>query len=88
MLPEVKKESSERLNKIAGQLGGIQKMVEDERYCIDIITQIAAVRAAIDKVGLIVMKGHIKTCVSDAIRKNNDDLIIDELEKTMFMFLR
>lgn len=88
MLPEVKKDSTERLKKIAGQVNGIQKMIEDERYCIDILTQIAAVRAAIDKVGIIVFKGHVQTCVSEAIKKGKGDIVIEELEKTISKFLK
>lgn len=88
MLPEVKTESLRRLKKIAGQVGGIGKMLEDERYCIDILTQVAAVRSAVDKVGLIILKGHLQTCVSDAIKKDKGDILIDELEKTMSKFLK
>ncbi len=88
MLAEVKKESSGRLKRIAGQIGGIQKMIEDERYCIEILTQIAAVRAAIDRVGMIVFKGHVQTCVSAAIKRGKGDVLIDELEKTMSKFLK
>ncbi len=88
MLPEIKQDSTERLKKIAGQVNGIQKMIEDERYCIDILTQIAAVRAAIDKVGMLVFKGHVKTCVSHAIKEGKGDTLIDELEKTMSKFLK
>ncbi len=88
MLPEVKQEATERLRKIAGQVHGIQRMIEDERYCIDILTQIAAIRAAIDKVGIMVFKGHVKTCVSHAIKQGKGDMLIDELEKTMSKFLR
>jgi DNA-binding FrmR family transcriptional regulator len=88
MLPEVKQETTDRLKKIAGQVNGIQRMIDDERYCIDILTQIAAVRAAIDRVGMMVFKGHVKTCVSNAIKKGEGDMLIDELEKTMSKFLR
>ena len=49
-----------RLNRIEGQVKGIQKMVEEERYCIDILTQISAIRSAINKVGSIILENHIK----------------------------
>ena len=49
-----------RLNRIEGQVKGIQKMVDEERYCIDILTQISAIRSAINKVGSIILESHIK----------------------------
>ena len=48
-----------RLNRIEGQVKGIQKMVDEERYCIDILTQISAIRSAINKVGSIILDNHI-----------------------------
>ena len=88
MLPEVKEETTDRLKKIAGQVNGIQRMIESDRYCIDILTQIAAVRAAVDRVGMLVFKGHVKTCVAHAIKEGKGDVLIDELEKTMSKFLK
>jgi DNA-binding FrmR family transcriptional regulator len=52
-----------RLARIEGQVKGISKMVEDDRYCIDVLTQINAVRAALDKVALGLLDGHVKHCV-------------------------
>jgi len=56
---EVKKEALPRLSKIEGQIRGIQKMIEKERYCIDIINQVTAAQRALDQVGLRVMKRHM-----------------------------
>ncbi|HXD54784.1 MAG TPA: metal-sensitive transcriptional regulator [Solirubrobacteraceae bacterium] len=55
-----------RLRRIGGQVRGIEQMVEDDRYCIDVLTQIAAVRAALDKVALGLLDGHARTCVVGA----------------------
>jgi CsoR family transcriptional regulator, copper-sensing transcriptional repressor len=55
-----------RLRRIEGQVRGIQKMVEDDRYCIDVLTQIAAIQAALDKVALGLLDGHARTCVVGA----------------------
>ena len=55
-----------RLRRIEGQVRGIEQMVEDDRYCIDVLTQIAAVRAALDKVALGLLDGHARTCVIGA----------------------
>ncbi len=54
-----------RLRRIEGQIGGIQRMVEDDRYCIDVITQISAVQAALDKVALGLLDDHARHCVVD-----------------------
>ena len=70
-----------RLKIIEGQVKGIQRMVENEKYCIEILTQISAVRAALDKAGKVILRRHLDHCVSNAIR--NDHLeskeLIDEL---------
>ncbi len=53
----------DRLARIKGQVGGIERMVEGDRYCIDVLTQISAVQAALDKVALGLLDGHARTCV-------------------------
>jgi len=55
-----------RLRRVEGQVRGVQKMIEEERYCIDVLTQIAAVQAALDKVALGLLDGHARTCVMGA----------------------
>jgi DNA-binding FrmR family transcriptional regulator len=55
-----------RLRRIEGQVRGVARMVEDDRYCIDVLTQIAAVQAALDKVGLGLLDDHVHHCVMDA----------------------
>lgn len=52
-----------RLNRIAGQVTGIQRMVEEDRYCVDILNQIAAVRSALDRLGIQLLSSHLDTCV-------------------------
>jgi len=61
-----------RLNRIAGQVRGIGQMVEDGRYCIDILTQIQAVRSALAKVESEVLKDHAATCVAEAIATGDE----------------
>ncbi len=61
-----------RLRRIEGQIRGIQGMVEDDRYCIDILTQIAAAQAALDKVALGLLDGHAHTCVIGAEAEQQD----------------
>jgi DNA-binding FrmR family transcriptional regulator len=55
-----------RLRRIEGQVRGVQKMVDEDRYCIDVLTQISAVQAALDKVALGLLDGHARTCVAGA----------------------
>jgi DNA-binding FrmR family transcriptional regulator len=55
-----------RLRRIEGQVRGIERMVEEDRYCIDVLTQIAAIQAALDKVALGLLDGHARTCVVGA----------------------
>ena len=52
-----------RLNRIAGQVAGVQRMVEEDRYCVDILTQIAAVRSALDTLGVELLTNHLEGCV-------------------------
>jgi CsoR family transcriptional regulator, copper-sensing transcriptional repressor len=70
---EAKKKSLERLSRIEGQVRGIARMVEGGRYCIDIMTQIAAVQAALRKVEDEVLKSHVAHCVEHAIRSGDAD---------------
>jgi CsoR family transcriptional regulator, copper-sensing transcriptional repressor len=63
---EHKGDVQKRLARIEGQVRGIQGMVEDDRYCIDVINQIQAVQAALDKVGLGLLDDHVKECVAGA----------------------
>jgi DNA-binding FrmR family transcriptional regulator len=64
--PEIRAQVEQRLRRIAGQVGGIQRMVEQDRYCVDVLLQVAAVRAALDQVGKLVLGSHVETCVADA----------------------
>lgn len=71
-----------RLNRIEGQVRGIRSMVEEERYCIDIITQVSAVSSALNAFNKALISQHIKTCVADNIRSGNDE-VVDELCETL-----
>lgn len=88
MNEETKKDVLPRLRKIEGQIRGIQRMVEKERYCIDIINQVTAAQRALDQVGLRVMKRHIETCVTDVIKSDGGGPIIGELMETIYKFIR
>ncbi len=74
-----KKELKPRLKKVAGQINGIDKMIEEGRYCVDIIQQVLAARAALNKVALIILEQHAKSCVVSAIKEDRADESIEEL---------
>ncbi|HHT36967.1 MAG TPA: metal-sensitive transcriptional regulator [Firmicutes bacterium] len=75
---ESKKKIIQRLKRIEGQIRGIQKMIEDEKYCIDVLTQVSAARAALDRVGMIIFEEHSHSCLLRAIEDGQVDAI-DEL---------
>ena len=80
----VKKEALTRLRRVEGQVRGIMKMVEEEKYCIDIINQITAAEKALSGVARIVMKRHVESCVSSAIVQGKGQMKIDELINAVF----
>jgi DNA-binding FrmR family transcriptional regulator len=67
-----KEQLQTRLRRIEGQVRGIERMVEEDRYCIDVLTQIAAIQAALDKVALGLLDGHAHTCVVGAEPEQQD----------------
>ena len=81
--PKVKKDVIKRLSYIFGHLKGIQNMVEENKYCIDIVKQIQAVQSALNKVSEIVLEDHLKTCVSHAIKKGGGQKFIKEVMETI-----
>jgi DNA-binding FrmR family transcriptional regulator len=68
-----KEDLLKRLRRISGQVGGLERMVAEERYCIDILTQVSAVQAALDKVALGVLSDHARHCVIDAGDADRDE---------------
>jgi DNA-binding FrmR family transcriptional regulator len=68
-----------RLSYIEGHLGGIRKMVEEDRYCVDILRQTYAVRKAIEKLEAMMLESHLHTCVPEGIREGREAAVIDEL---------
>ena len=87
MINEAAKENAlKRLKKIEGQVRGIMRMVEEEKYCIDIISQITAAEKALDGVAKIVMKRHVESCVTEAIVRGEGQNKIDELIDSVFKY--
>ena len=79
-----------RLRRIEGQVRGLQRMVEEEAYCVDILTQIGSVVSASEKVGAILLKDHVEHCVRESIEKGGleADEKIEELTTAVERFLR
>ncbi len=77
--PETLRQLQNRLSRITGQLGGIAKMLEENRYCGDILTQVAAVESALQAFGYIVLQEHMETCVADGIRAGDREILEEAL---------
>lgn len=80
--PEEFRSLMNRIKRIQGQLRGIEKMLDSNAYCTDILTQSAAARAALDSFNRELLSSHIKSCVAQNIREGNDD-VVDELLDTL-----
>ncbi|GEL77580.1 metal-sensitive transcriptional regulator [Tenuibacillus multivorans] len=78
-----KERVSNRLKRIEGQVRGLQKMIEEDRYCVDVLVQISAVKAALDKVGYQMLERHAKMCVTNAVKEGNGEEYMDELMKVI-----
>jgi DNA-binding FrmR family transcriptional regulator len=81
-----KQQLTNRLKRIEGQVRGLQKMIEEDRYCVDVLVQMSAINAALKKVGYSLLERHTKTCVSEAIRSGDSDEQIQELMKVIQQF--
>jgi DNA-binding FrmR family transcriptional regulator len=76
-----------RISRIEGQVRGIGKMVAEDRYCIDVLIQVQAARAALTRVGLEILEDHAKGCVVDAVQRG-DDALVAELVDAVKKFVR
>jgi CsoR family transcriptional regulator, copper-sensing transcriptional repressor len=76
-----------RLNRIQGQVRGVSRMVDEEAYCIDVLTQINAIKAAIDQVGFLLLEDHIKGCVVSSVRQG-DQSKVNELVQAVERFAK
>ena len=81
MKPKTQASCRSRLRRIEGQVRGIERMIDEERYCIDILTQLHAVRAALKKVEDEVLKDHVEHCVHDAIRGGKTEEQFEKLQE-------
>lgn len=88
--PERKRSSLNRLRRIEGQVRGLQRMVEEERYCADVLTQLSSVQEALRAVGRELLRNHLEHCATEAIRSGGDDAeaMYDELIDLVYRHLR
>jgi DNA-binding FrmR family transcriptional regulator len=83
-----KQQIEARLGRIEGQVRGLRKMVDDDRYCIDVLTQVSAVQSALDSVALVLLKDHTEHCVAEAIRSGEGDDKVRELSEAVERLVR
>jgi CsoR family transcriptional regulator, copper-sensing transcriptional repressor len=80
-----------RLRRIEGQVRGLQRMVDEDAYCVDILTQVAAVQTALEQVAVNVLDGHVRHCVADAVSgddQSTSDAKLDELMAAVRRFAK
>ena len=77
-----------RLRRIAGQVEGVARMVEEDRYCVDILLQVASAQAALGQVAKIVLRSHAETCVTDAIESERPIERKQKLDELMGLLVR
>ena len=83
-----KQQLQTRLRRIEGQVRGVARMIEEDKYCVDVVTQVAAIQAALDKVSLGLLDGHIRGCVREEIQAGGGDERVDELLEVMDRVMR
>lgn len=88
--PERKRSNRNRLRRIEGQVRGLQRMVEEERYCADVLTQLSSVQEALRAVGRELLRNHLEYCAAEAIRAGGEEAeaMYDELIELMYRHLR
>ena len=77
-----------RLRRVEGQIKGIQKMVEEEKFCGDILIQVSAARAALNSVGGLILENYIKNCLKDQLEGNGEEEALDKLVDIMLKYTK
>ena len=88
MTPETREQARKRIRRIAGQVAGIERMIEQDRYCVDVLHQVAAVRAALDALGKQLLSGHLETCVADAMASGRPKERKEKVAELMEVFAK
>jgi DNA-binding FrmR family transcriptional regulator len=93
---DTKKRATTRVKRIAGQIAGVQRMLDEDRYCVDVLTQIAAVRAALDSLGVELLTRHLESCVvghgtgseHHGAKPMSQEQLLDEVRAVLSQFLK
>ena len=95
MEDQIREKVRARVKRIAGQIAGVQRMIEEERYCVDVLNQISAVRSALDALGVELLTNHLKTCVlgdkssaHPTAKPMKPEALVDEVHNLLARFLR
>jgi CsoR family transcriptional regulator, copper-sensing transcriptional repressor len=83
-----KQQIEARLSRIEGQVRGLRKMVDEDRYCIDVLTQVSAVQSALQSVALLLLRDHTQHCVAEAIRSGEGSDKVRELSEAVERLVR
>ena len=83
-----KQQIESRLSRIEGQVRGLRKMVDEDRYCIDVLTQVSAVQSALQSVALLLLRDHTQHCVAEAIRSGDGSDKVRELSEAVERLVR
>lgn len=84
---ELKQDLKRRLNRIEGQIRGVNKMIEENKYCDNVLNQISSIQSALSSVSRVLLEAHIKSCIKSSI-ESGDDKIVDELMATLKKMLK
>jgi DNA-binding FrmR family transcriptional regulator len=84
----LKKKLVARLRRIAGQVEGVARMIENDRYCVDVLLQVAAAQAALGKAGALVLRSHVDTCVDEAMKNGTTAQRKRKIDELMDVFSR
>ena len=85
---ETKRQALGRLRRIVGQVQGVQRMIEEEKYCVDVLLQISAVQGALEQVSKILMTRHIESCVLDSLRAGSERERSQKIDELIRVFAR
>ena len=85
---KTRKDANARLKRVAGQVAGVERMLAEDRYCVDVMLQIAAIQGALAEVGGVILANHVRTCLADALKSGNAKDRVAKVEELMDIFSR
>ncbi len=88
LIPELEANLQDRLSRIEGHVRGIKKMLAEHRDCDDILTQVAGVKAAVNQVGILLLEGHLETCVAEALRSGDGTIPVERFKGSLSRVLK